>query len=196
VGLFNFCSRIPDIKPTYCPQQNIFKLYKGEMLDSPSYYKDFEVNLKTANMTNAERENYLAKIKLSREEYAVRCKYCYENDFLFESNEIVKYNHIPRFLCKYTAQLSQKNPFKYKQICDVCTNMYGGDIPMYKSEGNTLNTTAYATADDESAIVIPGFSLDDEVTKSIIMFIACILFVIFIAYLVKIFKLDKIITPQ
>jgi hypothetical protein len=192
LGIVDFCSRIPKIKPSYCPQQNIFKIYKGESLTTPSYYKDFEVNLSTANMTNSQRETYLTQIKASREEYTNTCKYCFENDIDWDSLKTnLNYNHISRFLCKYTAQLSKNNPLTYKQICDVCTNMYGGDVPMYKSEGNTLNTTEPIAIDGSGIIDIPGLSSDDEVTKSIIMFIVCILFVIFIAYMIKIFNTSK-----
>jgi len=194
LGILNFCSRIPKMKPAYCPQQNIFKLYKGETLKSPSHYKDFEVNLETANMTTSQREAYLTKIKYARVEFSETCKYCFENDALFGGLlvKMVSYNHISKFLCKYTAQLAGNNPLKYKQVCDVCTNMYGGDVPMYKGEGNTFNTTSYATNDDSSIIDIPNLPPSNEISKSIYMLIACIIFVTLIAYLITIFnKLDK-----
>lgn len=197
LGIFDFCTRIPKMKPAFCPQQNIFKIYKNELVSTNSHYKDFEINLKTANMTKDQRMQYLTRIKLSREEFKDSCKYCFENDVNMDSmfTTTQSYNHITRFLCKYTGQLAKNNPLRYKQICDICTNMYGGDLPAYGHK-NTFNTTEYAKEDESEGVTVEGFSSSDEISKSILMLIGCIIFITFISYMINTFKYKNTLISQ
>jgi len=187
----DFCSKIPKIRPSYCPQQTLFKLFKNEDISSVSYYKDFEVNTQTINMSTEERLGYLTKIRLDREEFNFNCKSCFEKDVIL-SDDIIPlpqmwgYQHISKYLCKYTTQLIDNNKLKYEEVCDICQNMYGGDLPMYTDKGNeknTFNTTGYAeekAADSISKRVV----FDDEISKGIIMFIVALLLLCFVTYIV------------
>ena len=185
--VFSLCKRVESIKPTFCPHQNLFKIYKGENLTHPVSFKDFEVNLTTANMTESERARYLEKVFKVRTDYNDACRDCFSNDVKYnDSNELQQkghdYTHIARIMCKFAAQLSgQKN---YEHVCDLCNTLYANDVPIHKDYKYTLNGTGDAETEMFKDKTVDDPTQDPYI-KGLAMFTACIIAIALIVYIFK-----------
>lgn len=184
------CRRLDSITPSYCPQQNLFKIYKDEGVPEPKYFKDFEITMNLAKMSYDQRIKYLKDVRKLREEFNSKCKFCYSNDIRYDdSRSLVKdgwsYTHISKALCKYTWQLANDSDSTYDDICNICTTMYGGDIPMY-SEKITFNTTEKATSDNFSNKKDGFFDNNNPYIKGLGAFLIVILSILIVMYLINI----------
>lgn len=200
--VFSFCKRVESIKPTFCPHQNLFKLYKGESLSSPATFQDFEVNMTTANMNQDQRVQYLEKVLKVRTAFNETCRECYSNDVRFNDNNALQssgqdYTHIPRIMCKYAAQVCEKEDGdkgeeegdgeyakKYQQVCELCDSMYGTDVPMYRGDFKfSLNNTGDAMSQMFEADAIDDPTRDPYI-KGLSMFVACIIAIAVVVYII------------
>lgn len=189
--VFYMCKRAESIKPTFCPHQNLFKLYKGESLSEPSVFRDYEVNTTTAMMNDDERRSYLEKTSRVRQRFNDTCRDCYQSDFLLTDGnsmdpEGANYTHIPRFICKFASQVcGTDDPKKYAQVCELCDNLYGTDIPMYNDGFKySLNNTGDAQSEEFKNNKVDDPSRDPYI-KGLVMLIICVAVVSLTVYLVK-----------
>jgi hypothetical protein len=179
------CRAIDSIKPAFCPQQNLFKLFKGQSLSllSPKYFKDYENNARVGVMNDAQRKTYLLHTKKVREDFNETCKNCFENDFSYDDNNNLQeggtsYTHITRLICKFASQM---NPSQ--EVCDLCNTMFSSDHSMYPNFPFTLNDIGDPKPNEREDSVQD--TRREVYIRALVMLIAVVSFMTLIIYFAK-----------
>lgn len=196
------CKRIESIKPDFCPQQNLFKIFKGVSISEPAHFREFEASPKIAFMKDRERQSYLEDVERIRDDFNGACRSCFEDDIKYDDNNRIdldghNYMHIANVLCKFTSQLAgtdgtdgKEGKTKLKRVCDLCDTMYGTGKPMYPEVDDnvdyykfTMNHTrpAYREGFNEEVKETHG---KDPYVKGMIMFAGAIIAVAMVTYFV------------
>ena len=124
------CMRNDSNEPSYCPQSQIYRLFKGESLESPVIMNKFKPDVKFWTLTIEERKEKIRAFFNKRQNYLQNC-----------NDKLARYDNVIRNVCTNykTVPLPDDNKENREKLRALCCQVFCDRQPQANFCGTVLS---------------------------------------------------------
>jgi ribosome-binding factor A len=151
------CRSMDTNQPSYCPQAQVYRIYKGLNIEEPHSMGEFKPSLKFYSKTRQEKEDEISSFFLKRQEFFSKCS---------EYND--QYDYVIKTICSNPDYVKIKNEKDRDKLKRLCKQIY--------CYGNPKEEFCYKYDDVKDDVVTENAPMNsDDVLRTILKLIVAII---------------------
>lgn len=166
-----FCSKMNRLEPSFCPQSQIYRIYKGEPLDSPVVMDRYTPDLDFWGQSQEQRKETIKAYFADRQGFLQKC-----------TDKMTKYEGVIRNVCANcdTVPLPSNDPKEREMLKSLCCQVFCQRQPSAEFCAKLQCKSDSGSASTGASISSSGDVIQTIVNTGVVIFIVTMIILMFL----------------